>query len=87
MLWEEIKKHYKSEWLLVEAFDARTEGDRRIVQQLTVLGTFGNKGDEALKQYLAMHKKYPERELYVVHSDRPELDIEERAWLGIRAVQ
>ena len=38
----------------------------------------------AMKHYLELHAGAPERELYVVHSSRPSLEIAERSWLGIR---
>jgi hypothetical protein len=31
-----------------------------------------------------LHQQYPEREFYFVHTDREDLDIRERHWLGIR---
>ena len=38
----------------------------------------------ALRRYRELHAKYPRREFYYVHTDRPELDILERQWVGIR---
>ena len=37
-----------------------------------------------MKGYLQLHHQSPERELYVLHTDREVLDITERRWLGIR---
>jgi hypothetical protein len=42
-------------------------------------------GESALRAYLKLHRDAPMRELYVVHSDRDELEISERALLGLRA--
>ncbi|MBN1428872.1 MAG: hypothetical protein JXB07_10845, partial [Anaerolineae bacterium] len=36
------------------------------------------------QSYLDLHRQSPERELYVLHTDREDLNIQERHWLGIR---
>ena len=36
MIWEDVKKTYPSSWLVIEAIEAKTEGENRIVQQLAV---------------------------------------------------
>ena len=90
MIWEDIKKTYPSSWLVIEAIEAKTEGENRIVQQLAVLDSFEEETSKnALLKYLQLHQTYPERELYVVHSTRPRLDIKEQRWvgLGVRAEQ
>ncbi len=37
-----------------------------------------------MKRYRELHQQYPIREFYFVHTDRSELDIYERQWIGIR---
>lgn len=84
MIWEEVKKTYPSSWLVIEAIEAKTEGESRIVQQLAVLDSFEEETSKnALLKYLQLHRTYPERELYVVHSTRPLLDIKEQPHLGL----
>jgi len=39
---------------------------------------------EALAEYKKIHRNYPTRELYVVHTSKKELEILERKWLGVR---
>ncbi len=84
MIWEEVRHRYPSEWVLIEAIDAFSSKGKRIINQVTVVDTFGNDGDEALRHYAQLHKMYPERELYIVHTKRPLLDIKERFWTGVR---
>jgi hypothetical protein len=36
--------------------------------------------------YMDLHEQSPHRELYVLHTDRQDLEIEELRWLGIRGV-
>jgi len=39
----------------------------------------------AMTGYKELHHREPGRELYVVHTDREALDIDELHWFGIRA--
>ncbi|MDO7785674.1 hypothetical protein [Desulforamulus aquiferis] len=86
MTWEEVKKTYPNQWLLIEAIEAHTEENKRIVNQIAVINNFCDDNNKALQQYLQLHRKYRERELYVVHTSRPELDIIEQRWSGVRAI-
>ena len=36
-----------------------------------------------MDSYIELHDTAPQRELYVLHTDREELEIEELRWLGI----
>ena len=83
MNWQEIRTHYPQQWLLVEAIKAHTESSERVVEQLAVVGTFAD-SVTALTSYQQLHHEAPQRELYVFHTSRKELDIRERTWLGIR---
>ena len=85
MIWEEVKKAYPNQWVIIEAIEALTEGDKRIVAQMTVVDNFQDDNNKALLQYLQIHRKHRERELYVVHTSRPDLDIIEQRWIGVRA--
>jgi hypothetical protein len=38
----------------------------------------------AMTAYAKLHHDAPRRELYVFHTDREQLSIQERHWLGIR---
>jgi len=86
MKWEEIRRHYPDQWLLVEAIKARSESGKRILEQLSVVSEFPD-SVMALKDYAQLHKEAPERELYVLHTSREMLDITERTWLGIRSAR
>ena len=62
---------------------AHTEADQRIIDNLSVIAAYSDSA-AALSDYARLHHAAPERELYVAHTDRTELDITERCWLGIR---
>jgi hypothetical protein len=84
MEWREVRQHHPHQWLLVEALDARSEAGQRIVEDLAVLETYSD-GLAAMDGYKTLHGRDPQRELYVLHTDREDLEIEEVRWLGIRA--
>lgn len=86
MKWREIRSHYPQRWLLIEAIKARSENDKRILEQLAVVGQFPD-STTALRSYQQLHCEEPERELYVFHTSRETLEITERQWLGIRLTQ
>lgn len=85
MQWQDIRGHYPDRWLLVEAIKAHSENDKRILDDLAVVDAFED-SDAAMKSYKGLHREAPQRELYVFDTDREELDIHERRWLGIRGV-
>lgn len=87
MQWSEVRDHYPSQWVLVEAIGAATQGKKRVVGEVSVVGSFREDSKEALKTYLKLHREDKRRELYVVHTSRDLLDIEVTAWTGVRALQ
>ena len=87
MQWSEVRNQYPSQWVLVEAIEAATQGNKRVVGDLSVVGSFDGDSKEALRTYLKLHRVDKRRELYVVHTSRERLDIEVTTWTGVRALQ
>lgn len=85
MIWNEVKESHPDQWIIIEAMEAHTEGNKRIIDEVAVVDTFLNDNNKALLEYVRLHRKHRERELYVVHTSRPELDIIEQKWMGVRA--
>lgn len=75
MNWQEIREQYPHRWLVVEAFDAYTEGAQRIINHLEVVGVFEDDWKPAWEQYARLHNADKWREYYVLHTDRVELNI------------
>jgi wyosine [tRNA(Phe)-imidazoG37] synthetase (radical SAM superfamily) len=86
MTWKNICHHFPHQWLLLEALEAYSEQGKRIVKQLAVISSFSD-SITAMKAYAKLHHEAPMRELYIFHTDREQLDIHERSWLGIRGLQ
>jgi hypothetical protein len=83
MQWTDIRRHYPHQWVLIEALLAHSDAGKRQLDELAGVDAFPD-GETALRAYLRVHRDAPVRELYVVHSDREELEITERSWLGLR---
>lgn len=83
MDWQETRRQFPSRWVLVEAIRAHSEEGRRIVEDLAVIEAFDD-SLAAWKGYTKMHRREPDREVFICHTSRESLEIEERAWLGIR---
>ena len=83
MQWKEIREKYPECWILVEAISAHSENQKRIPDDMSIIGKFDN-SHSALQQYKNEHHKNPFRELFVLHTSREVLNIEERRWVGIR---
>jgi len=86
MNWQEIRKFYPKQWLLIEAIKARSKGGKRIVEQISVINAFPD-SMSAMKDYKRLKKETPIRELFVFHTSREKLDITERRWIGLRGIR
>ncbi len=83
MNWQQVREQYPRKWVLVEAIEAHSENNRWLVEQLTVVDAYADVS-KALGIYKQLHKQAPEREYFIVHTDKERLDIYERHWAGIR---
>jgi hypothetical protein len=83
MNWNQARAQYPDRWLLIEAASAHSEQNRRLLEDLTIVSVF-EESKTALQRYLDLHRTDPNRELYVAHTSREFLDIEERRWVGVR---
>jgi hypothetical protein len=83
MKWDDIRRQYPDQWLLLEAIKAYSVANKRILDQIAVLNSYPD-SVTAMKGYKELHQEAPQRELYVFHTSREQLDITERQWFGIR---
>lgn len=71
--------------MVIEAVDAHSEGNRRIIDKIAVIDSFMDGTKNVLFENAKLQRLYPGREIFIVHTSRLELDIEERRWVGVRA--
>ena len=83
MNWHTIRTQYPHQWVLVDALEAHSDNNKRILDSMAVINCFTN-SMKALQAYGRLHKKSPQRELYVLHTNKETLDIEQRFWFGVR---
>jgi len=50
MNWQKMREYYPHQWLLIEAIKARSEGGKRIIDQIAVINAF-NDSIEAMNDY------------------------------------
>lgn len=81
MTWQEIRELCHGQWVLFEAIEAYTEGDYRICQNLSLIDRFAEEL-EGWTEYLRLHKEYPKRELFVLHTNREDLEVKIRYRIG-----
>lgn len=85
MKWDDVRNVYPSRWVVIEAVEAHSEGNRRIIDKIAVLDSFMDGTKNVLLENAKLQRLYPGREIFIVHTSRLELDIEERRWVGVRA--
>nr|VFJ47965.1 MAG: hypothetical protein BECKFW1821A_GA0114235_10186 [Candidatus Kentron sp. FW]VFJ51686.1 MAG: hypothetical protein BECKFW1821B_GA0114236_10104 [Candidatus Kentron sp. FW] len=83
MNWQQVREQYPRKWVLAEAMEGHAESDRWRVDRLTVIDAFTEVSD-ALSAHKQLHGQAPERDYFVAHTDKEELAMKERYWLGIR---
>lgn len=83
MQWDEIRERYPRQWLLVEAVEAHSAEDQRILDDIAVIQSCPDWAG-AMESYKKLHRTDPQRELYIFHTDRERLEVGELRWLGIR---
>ena len=76
MKWSQVRTAYPDQWLGIEALEAHTEDRQRILDRIAVIETCPD-GQTAMDCYSQLHRQYPLREFYFVHTGRDELDIVE----------
>jgi hypothetical protein len=80
MKWETVREHFPNQWVIMEAFDARSEGGKYIVEDMSVLDAVLN-GSDLMRVYRERLCKTPDRSILFFHTKRETLDIEERTSL------
>lgn len=83
MYWSDVRSMYPNQWLIIEALNAHTEGQQRLLDNIAVVEVCAD-SEAAMQAYRLLHQRYPRREFYFVHASREHLDIRERRWIGIR---
>ena len=84
MKWNDVRNTCSNQWVIIEAVRVHSDGEQRIIDDLSIVEVFGNDSSNGMYKYKEIHRDNKQRELYVVHTSREELDIKERTWIGVR---
>lgn len=82
MRWEEVREKFPNEWVVFEASDAYSQDGFRCMNEITIIDRYAD-SLEAMKRYKHLHHKEPAKEIYFLHTSRPDLKIEEK-WVGFK---
>lgn len=83
MKWSEVREQYPERWVLVEALIAESSNNIRNIYEMSVISDFENSTD-AWKDYKELHFKNRMRELYIFHTSKDKIEVEEQNFTGIR---
>jgi len=83
MKWSEIREQYPERWVLVEALIAESSNNIRNIYEMSVISDFENSTD-AWKDYKELHLKNRMRELYIFHTSKDKIEVEEQHFIGVR---
>jgi hypothetical protein len=86
MRWQEVRAAHPGQWLVIEALEAHSVNDHRILDRIAVIDACAD-GRATMKRYGELRRQHPQREFCFVHTSMVELNIEERLWLGIRGLR
>ncbi len=77
MQWEGVRQSYPEKWVVLEAIEAHSENNIRIVEDMAVLDSFED-SMEAFRRHTELHKVNPNREFYFFHTSHENLEIQEK---------
>jgi len=83
MKWNEVTKIYPNCLVLVEALKATSLNRVRVIEEMSVINEYKN-AMEAWEGYKQYHKEEPERELYIFHTSRENIEVVEEFFSGVR---
>ena len=86
MRWNEVRAAHPDQWLVIEALEAHSENEHRVLDRIAVIDVCPD-GRASMKRYGELRREHPQREFCFVHTSVPELSIQERLWLGIRGLR
>jgi hypothetical protein len=86
MRWPDVRAAHPDQWLVIEALEAHSENDQRVIDRIAVIDQCTD-GRATMKRYGELRREHPHREFCFVHTSQTELAIEERLWLGIRGIR
>lgn len=83
MKWSEIRNLFPDRFVLIEATKATSVKQRRTIEDMYVVDKY-NSSTEAWSGYKEHHKEHPDREYYIFHTSKENVEVVEQFFNGIR---
>ncbi|GGJ76425.1 hypothetical protein GCM10008982_27110 [Anoxybacillus voinovskiensis] len=83
MKWAELRERYPNQFVLVEAMAAYSKDKKRMIEDVSLIGQYESVSS-AWEKYKEIHRAFPERELYIFHTSKEQMEVEEQYFTGIR---
>lgn len=83
MKWKEITQYHPNRLVLVEALQASSKNRVRTIEEMAVIQEYEDP-KEAWEGYKLFHKKDPQRELYIFHTSRENVEVIEEFFSAVR---
>jgi hypothetical protein len=84
MKWSEVRKQYPDRLVLVEAIKAYSKNRVRTIEEMSVVEEYtGSK--VAWAGYKNYHRQFPERELYIFHTGKENIEVIEHYFTWVRS--
>lgn len=83
MKWEEITLLHPDRFVLIEAIQASSSNHIRQLEDMAVIQDYDD-AREAWGGYKQLHKRHPNRELYVFHTSRNDVEVVEEFFSGVQ---
>ncbi len=84
MKWPTIREHYPEKWVLVEAIEASSVSNHRIIEEMSVMSEFPD-SRQAWSEYKKFHLAEPQREYYIFFTGNEFIEVIEQPFLGFRS--
>lgn len=83
MNWNQVRDKYPNQLVLIEAINTSTKNTIRTIEDMSILASFED-SITAWKKYKELHKKYPNKELYIFHTSKENAEVIKQYFIGIR---
>ena len=83
MKWNEVRNQFPNQCVLVESIHAKSEGNERIIEEMSVIDDFDN-GNNTWSVYKKNLTENRSRELYIFHTKNEEIKVIEQPYIGVK---
>lgn len=83
MQWTELREQCPNRFVLVEAVVAYSKDGQRVIEEMALVEQYQNVSD-AWNGYKKIRRAFPEKQLYIFHTSKEKIEVEEQYFTGVR---